>query len=122
LWGFVAINTIWLRVVHHGWSLPWDSTALYGSFVTQAGYSILWTVLALGMMLLAARRSQRSLWLAGAALLGLTVLKLLLVDLSNSGGAERIISFIAVGGLMLVVGYFVPLPAKATQEGAAGAL
>jgi uncharacterized membrane protein len=50
------------------------------------------------------------------------VLKLLLVDLSNSGGAERIISFIAVGGLMLVVGYFVPLPAKATQEGAAGAL
>lgn len=122
LWGFVAINTVWLRVVHHGWSLPWDSTALYRSFVTQAGYSILWTVLALGMMLLAARRSQRSLWLAGAALLGLTVLKLLLVDLSNSGGAERIISFIAVGGLMLVVGYFVPLPAKATQEGAAGAL
>jgi uncharacterized membrane protein len=118
LWGFIGINTLWLRVVHHWWNLPWDSAALYGSFVTQTGYSILWTSLALGMMLLAARRSQRSLWLAGAALLGLTVLKLLLVDLSNSGGAERIISFIAVGGLMLVVGYFVPLPAKAEQEDA----
>ena len=116
LWGFVVLNTIWLRVVHHGWDLPWDSDALYGSFVTQAGYSILWTLLALGMMLLAARRSRRSLWLAGAGLLGLTVLKLLLVDLSNSGGAERIISFIAVGGLMLVVGYFVPLPAKVDED------
>lgn len=112
LWGFIALNTVWLRVVHHWWSLPWDSSALYGSFVTQAGYSILWTLLALGMMLLATRRGLRSLWLAGAGLLGLTVFKLLLVDLSNSGGAERIISFIAVGGLMLVLGYFVPLPAK----------
>jgi uncharacterized membrane protein len=37
---------------------------------------------------------------------------LLLVDLSNVGGAERIVTFIAVGVLMLVVGYFAPLPPK----------
>ena len=48
-------------------------------------------------------------WLL-TALLGLVVVKLLLVDLSNIGGAERIITFIAVSVLMLVVGYFAPLP------------
>jgi uncharacterized membrane protein len=36
-----------------------------------------------------------------------------LIDLSNAGGAERIIAFIVVGILMLVVGYFAPLPPKA---------
>ena len=91
-----------------------EADALFDSFVTQAGYSILWTVLALGAMWWAARRGRRPLWLAGAALLGITVAKLFLVDLSNSGGAERIISFIAVGGLMLVLGYFAPLPKAAS--------
>ena len=110
--GFVWINTIWLRCVHHFWGVYWDDEALFDSFVTQAGYSILWTLLALGAMLLAHRRAQRGLWLVGAGLLALTVLKLVFIDLSNSGGAERIISFIGVGVLMLVLGYWAPLPPK----------
>lgn len=112
---FALINSMWLRMVHHYWAVSWDASALFHSFVTQAGYSILWTTLALGMMWLASRRLQRQLWLLGAALLGLTLLKLLLIDLSNSGGAERIISFIGVGLLMLVVGYLAPMP-KHTQD------
>ena len=47
-----------------------------------------------------------------AGLLGLVVAKLLLVDMSNRGGAERIVAFIGVGVLMLAVGYFAPLPPK----------
>jgi uncharacterized membrane protein len=54
----------------------------------------------------------------GAGLLGLVVVKLLLIDLSNAGGAERIIAFIVVGILMLVVGYFAPLPPKASGSAA----
>ena len=68
------------------------------------------------MMVLAHRRVQRPLWLVGAGLLGVVVVKLLLIDLSNAGGAERIIAFIAVGVLMLVVGYFAPLPPKLTPK------
>jgi uncharacterized membrane protein len=49
-------------------------------------------------------------WLAGAALLAIVVAKLFLVDLSRIGSIERIISFVGVGLLMLVVGYFSPLP------------
>ena len=40
------------------------------------------------------------------------VAKLFLIDLSNIGGIERIVSFIGVGILMLVIGYVAPLPPK----------
>lgn len=110
---FIMINTVWLRVAHHFFGVRWDASALFDSFVVQTGYAILWTLLALSMMVLAHRRLQRPLWLVGAGLLGLVVVKLLMIDLSNAGGAERIIAFIAVGVLMLVVGYFAPLPPKA---------
>ena len=113
---FIVINTVWLRVAHHFFGVRWDASALFDSFVVQTGYAILWTLLALSMMVLAHRRVQRPLWLVGAGLLGLVVVKLLMIDLSNAGGAERIIAFIAVGVLMLVVGYFAPLPPKAAAR------
>jgi uncharacterized membrane protein len=105
-----------LRVAHHFFGVAWDASALFGSFVVQTGYAILWTLLALSLMVIAGRRKLRVLWLTGAGLLGLVVVKLLLIDLSNVGGAERIITFIAVGVLMLVVGYFAPLPPKASAK------
>ena len=114
--GFVAINTVWLRLAHHFFGVPWKADALFGSFVVQTGYAILWTLLALSVMVLAHRRLQRTLWLVGSSLLGLVVVKLLLIDLSNVGGVERIVVFIAVGALMLVVGYFAPLPPKSTPQ------
>lgn len=116
LLAFIVINTVWLRVAHHFFGVPWGASALFDSFVVQTGYAILWTLLALSMMVLAHRRVQRPLWLVGAGLLGGVVVKLLLIDLSNAGGAERIIAFIAVGVLMLVVGYFAPLPPKAAAR------
>jgi len=113
---FIAVNTVWLRAVHHYADVPWVAGRLFASFLVQAGYSILWTLLALGLMLFAHRRQARPVWMGGAALLGLTVAKLFLVDLSNRGGSERIVAFIAVGALMLVVGYFAPLPPAASSE------
>ncbi len=108
--GFIAVNTVWLRVAHHYAGVPWNMRELFASFLVQAGYSILWTLIALALMIGAHRRALRGAWMAGAGLLGLTVLKLFVIDLSNRGGSERIFVFIAVGVLMLVVGYFAPLP------------
>lgn len=107
---FVALNTVWLRVAHHYAGIAWSAPTLFASFLVQAGYSILWTLVALGLMVGAHRRGWRGAWMAGAGLLGLTVLKLFVIDLSNRGGSERIVVFIAVGVLMLVVGYFAPVP------------
>jgi uncharacterized membrane protein len=111
--GFVALNTVWLRVAHHYAGVTWDAQRLFESFLVQAGYSILWTVLALGLMVVAHKRLLRPVWMVGAGLLALTLAKLFLIDLSNRGGSERIVAFIVVGVLMLVVGYFAPIPPAA---------
>jgi uncharacterized membrane protein len=63
-------------------------------------------------MLLGWRRARRRPWLAGAGLLAVVVVKLFLVDLDGSGTVARIVSFLGVGLLMLVMGYFCPLPPK----------
>lgn len=107
---FIGLNTVWLRITHHYFGVNWDQTALFSSFAAQTGCAILWTLLAMSVMVIGHRRSQRELWIAGAGLLAVVVIKLLVIDLSNAAGLERIIAFIAVGLLMLVVGYFSPLP------------
>ncbi|MCG2591934.1 DUF2339 domain-containing protein [Ramlibacter sp. XY19] len=114
---FIALNTVWLRMAHHYGHVAWDAHSLFSSFLVQAGFSILWTLLALVLMVVAHRQALRTPWMLGAGLLGLTVLKLFVIDLSNRGGSERIVVFIAVGLLMLVVGWFAPLPpARASQS------
>jgi uncharacterized membrane protein len=44
------------------------------------------------------------------------VAKLFLVDLANTGTVERVISFIGVGTLVIVVGYFSPVPPKSHEK------
>lgn len=109
---FVAVNTAWLRIAHHLLGVAWDPGALFASVVVQTGLAILWTLVALALMVAAHRRSRRTLWLVGAALLGVTVVKLLVIDMNGTGGGARIVAFIVVGLLMLVVGYLAPLPPK----------
>jgi uncharacterized membrane protein len=46
----------------------------------------------------------------GAGLLAVVVAKLFLVELADRGSLYRIVSFIVVGVLLLVVGYFAPIP------------
>ncbi len=116
LLGFTAINGIWLRTAHHWLGVEWSGAALSGSPAVQTGLAILWTLLAMALMLLAGRRASRIGWLTGAGLLGVVVLKLLLVDMSSAQGWQRIVTFIGVGILMLVIGYFVPLPPRKSQQ------
>jgi uncharacterized membrane protein len=113
---FAALNGAWLRTAHQWLGVDWDASSLGASSAVQTGLAILWTLLAMGLMLFAHRRAQRLSWLAGAALLVLVVVKLLMVDMSNAQGWERIVTFIGVGLLMLVIGYFVPLPPKQRSE------
>jgi uncharacterized membrane protein len=122
---FVAVNTVWLRFAHHFRGIAWNFDSLASSFFVQAGYSVLWTLLGVALMVFAHRKATRRLWQVGAALLGLTVVKLLLVDLANSGGGERIVAFIGVGMLMVAVGYFAPMPptkSNAITESAKGSV
>ena len=80
------------------------------STLVQTSLSIFWAILALVTMLVATRKRYRLVWIVGAVLLAVVIAKLFLVDLSKTGSVERIVSFVGVGLLMLVVGYFSPLP------------
>jgi uncharacterized membrane protein len=99
-----------LRTLHQWFRVASGWDALLDSTLVQTSLSIFWTVLAFFVMVFAARRRRRIAWLAGAALLGVVIAKLFLVDLSRVGSVERIVSFLGVGLLMLGIGYMSPLP------------
>ncbi|OUM05496.1 hypothetical protein BW686_20450 [Pseudomonas syringae] len=109
---FALTTAMVMRTAHHWADVPWDTVALLESMRVQAGLSIVWTLMALALMIGGHLRAKREIWLGGAALIGVVVIKLFFVELSNRGGMERIVSFIGVGILLLVVGYFAPLPPK----------
>jgi len=110
--GFVWLNAILLRTLSHWADIPYTPSVLMRSILVQSALSIFWTVLALAAMVYATRTVRRPLWMVGVVLLGIVVAKLFLFDLANAGRIEQIVSFIAVGLLILVVGYFSPLPPR----------
>ena len=116
---FAFFTVLVMRTAHHWGGVPFHLDALLASMLVQAGLSIVWTLIALGLMIGGHLRHRREVWLIGAALIAVVVAKLFFVELSNRGGLARIVSFIGVGGLLLVVGYFAPLPPKRVEtEGA----
>lgn len=117
LLAFAAGSTAVFRLAHHWLHIPFAFDELWRSMVVQAGLSLLWASIALPLMLLGSRRQDRSRWLLGAALFALVVLKLFLVELADRNGLARVISFVGVGVLMLLVGYFAPLPAVRDTQG-----
>ncbi|EJN26529.1 putative membrane protein [Pseudomonas sp. GM79] len=112
---FVFFTALVMRAAHHWGGVPYALDLLLGSMLVQAGLSIVWTLMALSLMIGGHLRHRREVWLIGAALIALVVAKLFFVELSNRGGLARIVSFIGVGVLLLVVGYFAPLPPKRAE-------
>jgi len=112
LTGLALLTGMVLRSCHHYAGVEWRFDALYASWLTQAALSITWAVCGVVAMVLGHGRGVRTLWVGGAALLGVVVLKLFFVELADRGGLFRIVSFIAVGALLLLVGYFAPVPPK----------
>ena len=112
-----CLSAALIRALHHGFDVPWTGYAISHSFLVQSSLSIFWSLLGLGAILLAGRRGVREIWLGGAALMVVVVIKLFLVDLAGSGTLARIVSFLSVGALLLLAGYLSPLPpAAATPQ------
>lgn len=109
---FLWLNGITARLIHLYFVIPFNVQSLYDSVIMQSAISILWSSLALTVTILAHRKGKREVWFGGAVLLAGVVLKLFLIDLSGTGTIARIVSFLAVGVLMLLIGYFSPLPPK----------
>lgn len=107
---FTLLNGVLLRTLHHWVGTPFEWASIFTNSTVQMAFTFLWGITAFLLMLLAHKRAQRQLWFVGAALMGLVVAKLFLLDLSQTGSVERIASFIGAGLMLLVMGYFAPLP------------
>ncbi len=118
---FAWFNVVLLKVIHVASGVRYDPDALFDSALVQTSISISWTIIGLLVMVLASKKSQRQLWAIGASLIAIVVAKLFLLDLSEQDTIERIISFIVVGALLLVVGYFSPVPPALKENEAAAA-
>jgi uncharacterized membrane protein len=113
---FMWLNAATARAVHFIGDVAWSSGALHRSAVFQGSISLLWALLALGMMLASTRLAHRRLWLSGAGLLAALMLKLFFVDLAGSGTVARIVSFLGAGALMVLIGYVSPAPPRKAVE------
>ncbi len=113
--GFVWFNGVLARAVHHQTGVGYRLDALWASPQMHWMLSGAWTLLAVAVLFLATRRRWRVVWMTAAGLMAITVAKLFLVDLSRQSTVARIVTFLAVGLALLVVGYLSPLPPRRTE-------
>ena len=113
---FLWMNVDVLRGVHHWADIPWQLPDILSADLSQTVLSLFWALSGLATTLYASRKQRRKLWVFGASLLGVVVFKLLLIDLSARETIERIVSFTGVGLLLLLVGYFSPLPPRNNHD------
>ena len=108
----VWLNVVVLRAVSHYQYIPYYFDSLWNAAQVQMALSILWTICALIVMNVSRKLHRRELWMIGAGLLGLVILKLATKDLSGKDTLAGIVSFLVVGALILLIGYLSPIPAR----------
>lgn len=118
--GFVWISTLAARIAHHWGGVSFESHALFHSALLQGMLTLLWSAVAIGLMIRATRQGRREGWYGGFALLAVVGVKLLAVDLANAGTAMWTGSLIGVALLVLAASYFAPVPPKAAESAEGG--
>lgn len=109
---FFWLNAVLIRTLHYWGGVDFTFRAMSSSDLVQTSLSIFWALTALVVMVGGTRRRSRPLWMTGAGLLAVVIVKLFTIDLSKVSTVERIVSFLVVGGLCLLIGYLAPLPQK----------
>lgn len=118
--GVALATTITLRGVHQWGGLPWDG-ALPGSGLAQTSLTVVWSLFGVAGWIAGSRRGQWHLWLGGAVLMGVVLVKLLIIDRGNLGDLLGIGAFIAYGLLCTLLGWVAPVPPRrAAAPGAHG--
>ncbi|MDE0287105.1 MAG: DUF2339 domain-containing protein [bacterium] len=114
--GIILLTMVVARAVHHWLDVPFDFDAMIDSTVLHASLSIVWGIAGLSGMVAGVRLVRRAVWIGGASLMGVVVVKLFLFDLANTGTVARVVSFLGVGLLLIVVGYFAPVPPSTSGQ------
>nr|MBP7624919.1 DUF2339 domain-containing protein [Xanthomonadales bacterium] len=114
LLAFGVLSAAVLRGVHHFGNESW-SLDLLARPKAHAALSWTWTIVGAAAMGFGARALVRGAWIAGAVLLGIVVLKLLLIDMRFLGTLSGIVSVLGVGVLFVALGYFAPMPREEAE-------
>jgi uncharacterized membrane protein len=105
------VTSATLRAVHHLHGEPWSAQVLDSGF-TQTTLTVVWSLIGVSAWILGSRRMNRAVWMGGAALMGIVLLKLVVVDRTYMGNLAGVVSFIAVGLLLVGVGWIAPSPPR----------
>lgn len=77
--------------------------------------SLMWVMLGASLCVFSNRLQSRSLWSAGALLLGIATVKLVIFDFGSLNQLGNIIAMILSGGVFMGLAWFAPLPPKAER-------
>ena len=113
--GFALVTSATLRAVHHWHGEPW-SMDVFDSGMSQMALTLVWSLLGVGSWIVGSKRGDRRLWMGGALLMGVVLLKLVVVDRHYMGNVPGIVSFMVVGLLLVGVGYIAPSPPKQDES------
>ncbi len=106
LYGGIAFLILWF----------WASAEVYNYFHPAGvsgqttnwewyAYSLVWLSYAVALLLVGLRYNQANIRKAGLAVLGIVVVKVFLVDMSQLEGLARAMSFMGLGGALIGLGY-----------------
>ncbi len=112
----VMATAMGLRAVHQLTGVAWGLEQLLASNTAQATLSVTWTLIGVSAWIAGSRLKSQALWWAGAILLGIVLLKLLIIDRQFLSTAAGILSFMAFGLLSIAVGYLAPAPPSSPQR------
>jgi uncharacterized membrane protein len=113
---FLWISAEAARLTHHWGGIAFDGKTLLASSMLQASLSLLWTAIAMSLMIYASQKKQRTLWFNGFGLLAIVGIKLMMIDLSNKGTVLWTVSLIGIALLIIAASYFSPAPPKDVEE------
>ena len=116
LLAFAFATMATLRAVHHLHGEPWTQGMLDSGF-SQTSLTVIWSLLGVGALVFGSRRRDRHVWVGGVILMTIVLAKLVVVDWSHIGNMTGIVSFLAVGLLLVGVGYIAPSPPKQAHMG-----
>lgn len=73
--------------------------------IIKTGFPILWGILAFAFLIIGIRKPKKTLRIVALSLLGITILKLFLFDISNASETGKIMAFILLGILILIISF-----------------
>ena len=82
-----------------------DNIEIAKTKIIKTGFPVLWGILAFIFLIIGIKKQTKMLRIIALALLGLTILKLFLYDISNISETGKIISFILLGILILIISF-----------------